>query len=74
ARQNAQENAQEILNEIAKDKYITIKQLSVICKLGTRTVQKIINELKEQSKIKRVGANKGGYWEVSINMTEKIDD
>lgn len=71
AQQNAQENAQEILNEIAKDKYITIKQLSVICKLGTRTVQKIINELKEQNKIKRVGANKGGYWEVSANMMEK---
>jgi Fic family protein len=75
AQQNAQQNAQEILNEITKDKYITIKQLSVICRLGARTVQKIINELKEQNKIKRVGANKGGYWEANtINTTEKTDD
>lgn len=72
AQQNAQQNAQEILNEITKERYITIKQLSVICNLGTRTVQKIINELKEQNKIKRVGANKGGYWEV--NIREKTDD
>lgn len=64
AQQNAQQNAQEIMDEIKNDKFITIKQLSVVCKLGTRTVQKIINELKEQNKIKRVGANKGGYWEV----------
>lgn len=66
AQQNAQQNAQEIMNEIVKNRYITIKQLSAICKLGTRTVQKIINELREQNKIKRVGANKGGYWEVNV--------
>lgn len=64
AQQNTQQNAQQILNEISKDKYITIKQLSFICKLGTRTVQKIINELKNQNRLERVGANKGGYWEV----------
>lgn len=63
---NAQQNAQQILSEISKDKHIVIKQLSVICKLGTRTIQKIINELKDQNRLKRVGANKGGYWEVLI--------
>jgi ATP-dependent DNA helicase RecG len=49
---------------IRKNRYITIKQLSVICNIGTRTIQKNINELKEQNQIKRVGANKGGYWEI----------
>ncbi|MFA6138322.1 MAG: Fic family protein [Sulfurimonas sp.] len=64
AQQTAQQTAQQILDEIKIDKFITIKQLSVICKLGTRTVQKIINELKEEDKLKRVGSNKGGYWEI----------
>ena len=72
AQQNAQQNAQQILNEINKNKYITIKELSDICKIGTRTIQKKINDLKEQNIIKRVGANKGGHWEIiKINNENK---
>ena len=44
--------------------YITAKELASVVELTPRAIQKNIKKLKEQGTIKRVGANKGGYWEV----------
>ena len=39
-------------------------QLSKVCGIGTRAVQKNIDLLREQGLLRRVGADKGGHWDV----------
>ena len=64
SQQSSQESSQQILNLIKLNKYITAKELALVVKLTPRAIQKNIKKLKEQGIIKRVGANKGGYWEI----------
>ena len=47
-----------------ENKNITISELSKNLKISTRAVEKQIARLKKQGKIRRVGPDKGGHWEV----------
>jgi predicted HTH transcriptional regulator len=40
-------------------------------KIGVATVKRGIKKLKEEGKIKRVGSDKTGYWEIII-INKKI--
>ena len=50
---------------MASDPHVTIAQLAELCGIGTRAVQKNIDLLREQGLLRRVGADKGGRWNVS---------
>ena len=54
----------KILGLIRKNKDITIEELAKELNLTTRAVDKNISKLKKQGRIKRVGPDKGGHWEV----------
>ncbi|HHT67380.1 MAG TPA: winged helix-turn-helix transcriptional regulator [Erysipelotrichaceae bacterium] len=54
----------KVLAEIRNNPNITISQLAVVCNLGRTTIDRSISKLKEMGYIKRVGANKNGYWEI----------
>jgi ATP-dependent DNA helicase RecG len=58
------ENQKRILEEIIKNKYITIKRLSESIGISERKTQENINKLKGKRLLKRVGPDKGGHWEV----------
>jgi len=58
------ENQKKILEEIIRNKYITIKRLSESIGISERKTQENIKKLKGKSLLKRVGPDKGGYWEV----------
>jgi len=58
------ENQKKILEEIIRNKYITIKRLSESIGISERKTQENINKLKGKRLLKRVGPDKGGYWEV----------
>lgn len=58
------ENRQLIIDAMSKNSLITISELSHIIGLTTRAIEKNINYLKSNHYIKRVGSDKGGYWEV----------
>jgi len=64
SQQNSSKSSQEILKQIKLNPYITIKELSHICNLTTRAIQKNINRLKDKNLLKRIGAKKGGYWKI----------
>ena len=49
---------------LVKDKNITIKELMSKTKKSRPTITRAISTLKEQNKIKRVGSDKSGYWEI----------
>jgi Fic family protein len=64
AKSNLKSN-QEILKIIRNNNKITIKELSLKLQLSESGIKKIIKTLKEQEKLKRVGALKGGHWEIT---------
>lgn len=57
-------SSEEILKLIAADKNITAASISKKIGLSSRAVEKQISKLKEAGVLIRVGANKGGYWEI----------
>ncbi len=59
------ENEEKILEIISKNRYVTIDELSHQLKISTTAVENNLASLKLKSVLKRVGPDKGGYWEVA---------
>ena len=58
------ETQRKILDEIRNNPNITKEQLSIkICK-GKTTIDNGIKFLRENGRLRRIGSNKNGYWEV----------
>lgn len=62
-----QTSMERILTAIMNDPTVTQKQLVEITGLSRRGVEWQMNQLKSQGLIRRVGPDKGGYWEVIEN-------
>ncbi|MBI9065271.1 MAG: winged helix-turn-helix domain-containing protein [Marinilabiliaceae bacterium] len=57
-------NQQAILNLIQSNPYTSAKELSTKIGISSRKIEENIKKLKEAGIIKRVGAAKGGHWEM----------
>jgi len=55
---------EKILEAIKIDPAITYEELSKVTGLSRRGVEWNITKLKAEGKIKRIGPDKGGHWEV----------
>ena len=55
---------EKILNAIRENVSITTKELSVVTGLSVKGVEWQIAKLKSDGKLKRVGPDKGGHWEI----------
>lgn len=53
-----------IIELIASNPHITMRELSVKIGIGNKAVEKHIASLKADGRLIRIGADKGGYWEV----------
>jgi ATP-dependent DNA helicase RecG len=53
-----------ILDCIAKNPKITYNELAEKMELGRRTVQRHIQILKDEGRLRRIGAERSGHWEV----------
>ena len=53
-----------IIESIKNDGSITTTELSNLLGKSRKTIQNIINNLKKQGKIERIGSNKTGYWKI----------
>ena len=49
---------------IKNNNKITINEISAKINKGLTATKERIKKLKKQNKIKRIGPDKGGYWEV----------
>ena len=58
------ENQKKIIRIIYDNKNITQKELSLYLEITSRAVEKNISKLKALGILKRVGPDKGGYWEI----------
>ena len=56
----------KVLAEMRNKPNITISELSKVCEISYTAVDKILKVLKSSGIIQRIGANKNGYWQVSI--------
>jgi len=58
------ENQLKILLLIEENPRISKREMSNVLKISTTAIDKNIVKLKKENIIKRIGPNKGGYWEV----------
>lgn len=63
-RKSNQKSNQKILTAMSNNPNITIKELQELIGLSESGVKKVIRKLTSDGLIKRVGAAKGGHWEV----------
>ncbi len=52
------------LQIIKNNPNITQKEIADILKLSEKTIKRNTNKLKEKGLLKRIGADKNGYWEI----------
>ena len=62
--ENWPEKAEQIINAVSEDNKITIAKLEEMLDIGHTTVKKILSEMQTEGYIRRVGADKGGHWEI----------
>ena len=58
------ESQQRILELTKENPYISKKKLSEIIGISTTAIDKNIQQLKKKGLLKRIGPDKGGYWEI----------
>ena len=58
---------EKILNLIHQNPSITTKELAEMIRLSIAGIEKNLRQMKENNQIRRVGPDKGGYWEVIAN-------
>lgn len=59
------QTSQKIIELIRNNKNITMQEMANVLGLNKRSVATNIKKLQEHGLIRRVGANKNGYWEIS---------
>ncbi|MBI5066003.1 putative DNA binding domain-containing protein [Candidatus Woesearchaeota archaeon] len=65
SQKSSQKSSQKIIELIKEKPSTTIEELSNTLAISDRAVKKQLAKLKEEGIIKRVGPDKGGYWEVN---------
>jgi ATP-dependent DNA helicase RecG len=61
---SSQKSSQKILDLMRNNPNITLVELALSLNMTRRSIDKKIKILKEQEKIRRVGPDRGGHWEV----------
>ncbi|MGE3062131.1 MAG: ATP-binding protein [bacterium] len=59
-----EKTVEKIISAIRQKPNITIKELEVVIGLSRRGIEWNISKLKSEGKIKRIGSDKLGYWEI----------
>jgi ATP-dependent DNA helicase RecG len=59
-----EKSREEIIEMIKANKYITQNELAELSGLSVKGVEKNIRLLKDTGLLKRIGPDKGGYWEI----------
>ena len=53
-----------ILELLAQQPHLSVRELAALLNKATRTVERHLKTLREQGRLKRVGSDKAGHWEV----------
>ncbi|MBI5872871.1 MAG: winged helix-turn-helix transcriptional regulator [Candidatus Omnitrophica bacterium] len=58
------ESQRKIFDLVKENPYISKKELSDKVGISTTAIDKNISQLKKKGLLKRVGPDRGGYWEI----------
>lgn len=61
----------KILEMISQAPSVTIPEMAKVLEMSAPVVEKIIRVLKKEDRLRRVGPDKGGHWEVSGGFNGK---
>ena len=62
----SQKTSQKIIDLIKEDPYISTSKMAEIISVDRRNIARNIKKLQEQGVVRRVGPDKGGFWEVIV--------
>ena len=62
----SQKTSQKIIDLIKEDPYISTTKMAEIIGVDRRNIARNIKKLKEQGAVRRVGPDKGGFWEIIV--------
>ena len=62
--ESSEKSSEKIISLIKENKYINAKQMAEIIGISQRAIEKQLSILKNKKALKRIGPDKGGYWEV----------
>ena len=60
----SEKTSEKILSMMKNNENITIAELTKAIGVSSRSIERNIDKLKQEGKINRIGADKGGYWQV----------
>ena len=60
----SEKTSEKIIGLIEKRREITIQELCQIINVSKRSIERNLKSLKEKGILKRIGPDKGGYWEI----------
>ena len=66
ATENVIDASQKIIDLIKEDPYISTSKMAEIIGVDRRNIARNIKKLQEQGVVRRVGPDKGGFWEVIV--------
>ena len=61
---SSEKSSEKIFELIKENSQITISELADKLNISTRAIEKQINKLKKENKLKRSGGRKHGYWQI----------
>ena len=61
---NVEKSVEKVWRLMKQDPYITTKQIADAIGLSTRGIEENIKKLKREGRIRRIGGDNGGHWEV----------
>lgn len=62
--EHREKSSEKIISLIVENPQISAKELADAICISSRAVEKHLSKLKEKGILKRIGAAKGGYWEI----------
>ena len=69
-----EETGEKIINLIKENPKITTKELADKTGLSVKSIEWNIKELKDKGLLRRIGADRGGHWEVVVNNENEPDN
>lgn len=66
SQKTSQKTSQKIIDLIKEDPYISTTKMAEIIGIDRRNIARNIKKLQEQGIVRRVGPDKGGFWEVIV--------
>ncbi len=64
SRKSSQKSLEKIINLMKENQEVTIAELARIIGISDRAIKKNISLLKLKGKIRRVGSDRAGHWEI----------